>query len=180
MLIPTARGNERWLERIALELEKLPGAQASRANPLTGSIVLRYEEPPGGIVGPLAELGRSQRLFELVRGARTRPGGARPRAKPMTVRGSQLGRELVTFGRILNREMKLATDGLLDLRLLMPLAAAAASAATGARRPSQGTPPWFNLLVFAFDSFVAFHRGVPLEVDVFGERAHVILGGAQA
>ena len=67
--------------------------------------------------------------------------------------------------------MKLASDGLVDLRLLMPLAAAAASAAVRRRRPSQGTPFRCNLLVLAFDSFVALHRGVPLEVDRFGERA---------
>lgn len=47
------------------------------------------------------------------------------------------------------------------------------------RRPARGTPFWFNLLVFAFDSFVALHRGVPLEVDFFGERARIVLDGAE-
>jgi len=63
----------------------------------------------------------------------------------------------------MNRELKLATGGTIDLRLLVPLGTAGLTA-LNARRASGLTPLWLTLLTFAFNSFVALHRGVPLEV----------------
>jgi hypothetical protein len=72
--------------------------------------------------------------------------------------------------KVLNREIKLATGGALDLRLIVPLGAAGLTA-LNARRAAGPTPLWMTLLTFAFNSFVALHRGVPMEMAVAPRRS---------
>lgn len=167
IVIATARRDMRVLTTVAGEIEKLASVRAVDINPMAASLVVRYEE--GGEDLPLAvrALGLGLQLFELSLDVRNSPAAIRRR---IDRRGSELGRELLTAAKLLNREMKLATGGTVDLRLLVPLGTAALTA-LNARQASGPTPLWLTLVTFAFNSFVALHRGVALEMTGAAQRS---------
>jgi hypothetical protein len=56
----------------------------------------------------------------------------------------------------LDSGLRHASDGYLDLKVLLPLGVAAATSLHKAR--GRGTPMWLTLSTFAFNAFLALHR----------------------
>lgn len=160
IVIPAARRNLGLLVRAAGEIEKLTGVQSVDVNPAAGSLVVRYAREQNDLTLAVRALGEGLQLFELALEELGGPSATRHR---IDKRGSELGRELLTAAKVLNRELKIATGGVVDLRLLVPLGTAGLTA-LNAQRANGPTPLWLTLLTFAFNSFVALHRGVPLEM----------------
>lgn len=71
-------------------------------------------------------------------------------------RHSRLAEGIVSSAEQLDSSLRQATDGYLDLKLLLPMAFAVATSMRQAR--GKGTPMWLSLGTFAFNSFLALHR----------------------
>lgn len=69
---------------------------------------------------------------------------------------SRIADEILSGAERLDDSLRRASDGYLDLKLLLPLAFAMATSMRQAR--GRGTPMWLSLSTFAFNSFVALHR----------------------
>lgn len=69
---------------------------------------------------------------------------------------SRLAETLVNSAEQLDAQLRELSDGYLDLKLLLPLAFAAATSMRQAR--GRGTPMWLSLSTFAFNSFLSLHR----------------------
>jgi hypothetical protein len=71
-------------------------------------------------------------------------------------RHSRLAEGLVSSAEQLDSKLRQVSDGYLDLKLLLPLAFAAATSMRQAH--GRGTPMWLSLGTFAFNSFISLHR----------------------
>jgi copper chaperone CopZ len=69
---------------------------------------------------------------------------------------SRLAESLVSGAEELDFRLRRASDGYVDLKLLVPLLFAAATSMRQAR--GRGTPMWLSLGTFAFNSFLSLHR----------------------
>lgn len=69
---------------------------------------------------------------------------------------SRLAETLVAGAEELDFRLRQASDGYVDLKLLLPLLFAAATSMRQAR--GTGTPMWLSLGTFAFNSFLSLHR----------------------
>jgi hypothetical protein len=69
---------------------------------------------------------------------------------------SRLAEDLVFGAEQLDLRLRRASDGYLDLKILLPLLFAAATSMRQAR--GRGTPMWLSLGTFAFNSFISLHR----------------------
>jgi hypothetical protein len=69
---------------------------------------------------------------------------------------SRLAESLVAGAEELDFRLRRASDGYVDLKLLLPLLFAAATSMRQAR--GTGTPMWLSLGTFAFNSFLSLHR----------------------
>lgn len=71
-------------------------------------------------------------------------------------RHSRLAEAIVSTAEQLDSGLRSASDGYLDLKVLLPLGVAAATSLHKAR--GRGTPMWMTLSTFAFNAFLALHR----------------------
>ncbi len=69
---------------------------------------------------------------------------------------SRLAESLMAGAEELDFRMRQASDGYVDLKLLLPLMFAVATSMRQAR--GTGTPMWLSLGTFAFNSFLSLHR----------------------
>lgn len=87
------------------------------------------------------------------------------------VRHSRLAEAIVSTAEQLDSKVRSASDGYLDLKVLLPLGVAAATSLHKAR--GRGTPMWLTLSTFAFNAFLALHRhriDMPLVQIVSGRK----------
>ncbi len=164
VVIEAARGHLGFLVKAAERIQELPGVDWVQTSPQTGSLIIHYDADRGDMEEAVGKLGERAALFDLLPAPRAQrsPARARGHHKP----GSHLGRRLIAWGRELDEDIKLATDGTLDVRSLVPLCLSAASAL--AKRRNGPTPLWLTLAIFAFNSFEALNREVaPLEDEAF-------------
>lgn len=71
-------------------------------------------------------------------------------------RHSRLAESIVSTAEHLDSNLRKASGGLLDLKVLLPLGMAAAISLHKAR--SRGTPMWLTVSTFAFNAFLTLHR----------------------
>lgn len=71
-------------------------------------------------------------------------------------RHSRLAEAIVSAAEQLDSRVRNASDGYLDMKVLLPLGVAAATSLHKAR--GRGTPMWLTLGTFAFNAFLALHR----------------------
>jgi len=69
---------------------------------------------------------------------------------------SRLAEDLVAGAEQLDVKLRRASDGYIDLKLLLPLVFAAATSMRQTR--GRGTPMWLSLGTFAFNTFLSLHR----------------------
>ncbi|MCW7538729.1 hypothetical protein OOT46_12845 [Aquabacterium sp. A7-Y] len=147
-----------FLEQLQGLLKSLSGVESVRINVAAASLVIQYDCADGDFPQRLSsqEALRGWLAFDAA------PSGA-PRARrcdaaPASPEGdhSHVARALVRATTGLDRSLRQASDGYLDLKLLMPVLAAAASGLSPRRR--EGTPMWMTLAIFALNSFLSLHR----------------------
>ena len=160
--IPTAQDNPELLEQIRQAFADMPGLRQTRVKPDAGSIVLIYDpnetasfesqlmqhwarvmpsmppRPPKRRDLPGNELAQATRQIE---------------AEAELLAGhSHSARVIVDFFKDADREIKILTNNLVDLKIVLALAlAVAAFAGIGA---TAATPMWVTLALFALDHFI--------------------------
>jgi copper chaperone CopZ len=139
-------------------IEGLQGVQSVRVNPASSSIVigyspcdtvfhLRLQDDP--TVNSWLRLDGEEALLVEINEAVS--AGARYLRSH-----SRLAEAIVSAAEDLDSNLRRASDGYLDLKVLLPLGVAAASSMHKAR--SRGTPVWLTLGTFAFNAFLSLHR----------------------
>ena len=160
--IPTAQDNPELLEQIRQAFVDMPGLRQTRVKPDAGSIVLIYDpnetasfesqlmqhwagvmpsmppRPPKRRDLPGNELAQATRQIE---------------AEAELLAGhSHSARVIVDFFKDADREIKILTNNLVDLNIVLALAlAVAAFAGIGA---TAATPMWVTLALFAVNHFI--------------------------
>jgi hypothetical protein len=167
--IPSAKADSQFLEQARAALAALPYVAEVTAHPLTGSLLITYA--PGAqrdFEGALMTGNGSALPFELHRAVDQPATGRRKKRKRQS---SELSQAITHMMTELDDAIKDSTDNVLDLKTLVPLVLAGMGftyVGTG-----RGTPVWLTLMIFAFTSFTAFHRGesqeAALETEMMAE-----------
>jgi hypothetical protein len=166
--VSSKRRNKGELERIAEALNESPKIHDVDTNVGTGTIVIHHED------GVLDDI--EARLLDLGVILMCAADLKIPSAEGTT----QVAFELTDAVADLNRRLGLATNGLFNLRTLVPLGFGALAIVQLVRRGFQlGAAPWYVLAYAAFDSFVKLHysREMPKHAS---ERASEALGAGVA
>jgi hypothetical protein len=151
------KGEVEFFAAVQRVIGGLSGVDAVRISPSSSSIVIDYSPEDGAFhdrllahadVGSWLRLGSDDALATIDEAVTL---GAR-----YVERHSRLAETIVSTAEHLDANLRLASDGYLDLKVLMPLGVAAATSLHKAR--SRGTPMWLTLSTFAFNAFMALHR----------------------
>ncbi len=142
------RRNPEEMARIAKALKAHPDVHEVRANLQTGSIIVHHSHKDHSwdeISAILQDLG-------IVLGSITDVDLPFSRGK------SEVAADLTSAVSDLNERVGLATDGVVDLRLLVPIGLAALSLRELSRNGWEfQAAPWYVLAWYAFDSFIKLH-----------------------
>ena len=155
MKIPAGKGNPELLKQISDAFGVIPGIEEVTVNPTTGSVVLyydtdRHDEFHGSLqhhhgIGP----GRPP-ATELDDLASRIEGEAEFLAKH-----SHTARVVVDFVKKIDREVKLATNNTIDLKILLALGIIGLTVTeVGA---TAATPVWVTLAIFTINHFIELH-----------------------
>ena len=153
-----ARAEAEFFTAVQRVIGILPGVASVRVNPASSSIVVDYrpsdtifhsrlQEDPE--VGSLLRLDGEDLLFTEIE--ETLAAGVH-----YLERHSYLAESIVSTAEHLDFNLRTASHGYLDLKVLLPLGVAAATSLRKARH--RGTPVWLTLSIFAFNTFITLHR----------------------
>ena len=150
-------------------ISELAGVESVRVNATSSSIVIGYNpsDPAfhfrlrqNGAVGTWLDLTEDDGIFAEVDDAVTT--GVR-----YLKQHSRLAESVVCTAEQLDTSLRKASDGYLDLKVLLPLGVAAATSLHKAR--GKGTPMWMTMGIFAFNAFLSLHRhriDAPMDVVI--------------
>lgn len=161
MKIPSAKGNPDQLETYKQVLSAIPGVESIEVNPVTGSIVLVYDPDKNYDFGS----GFTNHMN------RHQPEPPRPRPPTNEIDAvatkiqqeaeylaehSQAARMVVDFCSEANRQIKVATGNMLDLKMLLAVAVVGVTIfEVGA---ASATPVWVTLALFGLNHFIEMQQ----------------------
>ena len=167
--IPAARDNPELLEQIRRVFADMPGLKQTQVKPGTGSLVLRYD--PRDAAAFEARLMQQWREVPPLMPRRPQkprdlPGNEFAKATRQIEAEAELlaghshsARVIVDFFKDADREFKMLTNNIVDLKIVLALALAVATfAGVGA---SAATPMWVTLALFALNHFLELQTGAP-------------------
>ena len=159
MKIPAAKGDEVLLEQIKRALSPIPGMLHIEVNPSTGSVILHYDpDVHEAIHDSLHEHGSDHFKVAAASAMSLRltswTNQLEEEAKDLAEH-SDVARAIVDFCRGLDREIKLATDNAVDLKVLVPLGLAGYTFLVLGFEAA--TPVWLTLGMFSLNHFVELH-----------------------
>jgi hypothetical protein len=136
------------MARIAKALKAHPDVQDVRPNLQTGSIVIHHAE----IDSMRNDLSAILQDLGIVLGSVTDV------ELPFSEGKSEVAADLTSAVKDLNERVGLATNGVVDLRLLVPVGLATLALRELIRNGWEfETAPWYVLAWYAFDSFIKLH-----------------------
>jgi len=164
MKIPAGKGNPELLQQISEVFGVIPGIEEITVNPTTGSVVLHYDADRhdefhgkfqqhyaahGAVNGGLAGLhGADTELDKLT-------GSIEAEAEYLASH-SHSARAVVDFVKKLDREIKLATNNNVDLKIIFAASIIAFTVfEVGA---TAATPVWVTLAIFTVNHFIEMHE----------------------
>ncbi len=154
--VSSVKGNPAALAKIADTLGSVDGVSATEVNPVTGGILVHYDpQLHDAIPSTIARVAESSGLFLLESAMETLEG--------FEGEHSLVATGLIDFVKEINQQVSEATGNSVDLRVLVPLGALVLAATYFT--VEMGTPFWVMLTLFAFNSFVMFHRPAPIVVS---------------
>jgi hypothetical protein len=162
--IPAARGDTEFLNKIRELAQVISGVERIECNQLTGSVLIHYAA--GGyeyFEQWLAAAGDSAAAFSLVSDPRQLQDTAEESSAAPSRVPSDTANAIVDAFRELDGKVKSATDNAVDLKVLLPLAAATLGIFT--IRTTIATPLWLTLMIFAFSAFLDLHPIESLKED---------------
>ena len=158
MKIPSAKGNPELLEEIRKTFSAVPGIEEVRVNPETGSVVLRYDTDRHDDF----HASFANRLKEH---HQEEPKRARPPSNEIDALASKIEEEanflaehsdtakaVVEFCRHWDKEIKLASSNMVDLKMVMCVGLVGFMIfEVGA---AAATPVWVTLTLFGMNHFI--------------------------
>lgn len=156
MKIASAKGNPELLKKISETFGVIPGIERVAVNSVTGSIILHYDSNSRLVDEKLAKNILSQ-------GHGTMPGSEidelarkiESEAEFLAQR-SEAARIVVDLFKKLDREIKLATNNLIDLKIV--LAVGVIGLTILEMGANAATPVWLTLAIFTFNHFVELRQ----------------------
>jgi len=156
MKIPAGKGNPELLKQISETFGAIPGIEQVTVNPTTGSVVLHYDTD------------RHDEFHGSFRDHYHAHAGERPPATQLDelahriedeaeflARHSDTARAVVDFVKKLDREIKLATNNAVDLKIVFALGIIGITVLeVGA---TAATPVWVTLAIFTVNHFIEMH-----------------------
>src|ERR1700722_4419850 len=158
MKIPTAKGDVEMLREMSEKFGKIPGVEQVTVNPTTGSIVLQYDanrhdefhdelrdhcdrhaieqhRPPATEIDEIAHKIEDQAEF--------------------LAEHSASARAVVDFVKRVDREIKVANNNNIDLKILRGAGSVGCTGREGGT--SAATPVWVTLSLFGINHFIEMH-----------------------
>jgi hypothetical protein len=156
MKIPHARGNPEILEVYRKTFLSIPGVSSITTKPDSGSIIIHYD-PSRELEFERQFRRRSNQQLEMAAPVRPddeidRLAGKIEAEAEFLAAHSRLARTSVDFCKTLDRELKLSTDNLIDLKVV--LAGGLAAFTFFQIGASAATPMWVTLALFGLNHFV--------------------------
>jgi hypothetical protein len=156
MKIPAAKGNPELLQQVADCFTAIPGIEKITVNPATGSVVMHYDvdqhddfhgrfhhhvDQAGGYHAPATEIDEFARKIEA--------------EAEFLASHSEAARAVVDFFKKADREIRLATDINVDLKIV--LAAGLIGFTVLEVGAAAATPVWVTLTLFALNHAIEMH-----------------------
>jgi hypothetical protein len=161
--LPRAQRTAQLLQQLRGFVEGLGGVRQVEINPVTGSLLVYYEpeseEQIHGLLRSQADgFGSPPGLTDADELAATIEKEAE-----FLAAHSEVALQVVQAVKSLNREVRVATDNAVDLKVLLPPGLAVwAFLEHGVEA---ATPLWVTLAIFSFNSFVSLHRPASIHVS---------------
>lgn len=156
MKIASAKGNPELLKKISETFGVIPGIERVSVNSVTGSIILHYDTDSRLVNEKLAKNMMSQghsampgsEIDELARKIETEA--------EFLAQRSEAARIVVDLFKKLDKEIKLATNNLIDLKIVLGVGVIGLTILEyGA---NAATPVWLTLAIFTFNHFVELRQ----------------------
>lgn len=161
MKIPAGKGNPELLQQIAETFGIIPGIEEVTVNPTTGSIVLHYDADRHDEFH--GTLHNQYRAHDIHRPPSTEIDELAHRIQDeaeFLAKNSETARALVDFVKKVDREIKLATNNTIDLKIV--LAAGIIGFTVLEVGATAATPVWVTLAIFTLNHFIEMHpQGAP-------------------
>jgi hypothetical protein len=153
-----AREDSEYFAVVRRLISELSGVESVRVNATSSSIVVAYN--PSNLVFHF-RLRESEKVSEWLDltggdGMIAAMDDAVTTGIRYLERHSRLAESVVSTAEQLDTSLRRASDGYLDLKVLLPLGIAAATSLHKAR--GKGTPMWMTMGIFAFNAFLSLHR----------------------
>jgi len=156
MKVPSAKGNPDLLKQIADTFAVIPGIERITVNPATGSVVMHYDidqhhefhgrlqdhvTPESGYRPPRTEIDEFANKIE--------------QEAEFLARHSDSARAIVDAFKAVDREIRIATDNNVDLKIVLALGIIGVTVLeVGA---AAATPVWVTLSLFALNHVIELH-----------------------
>jgi hypothetical protein len=144
---PSLRKDPRACERVADALAAAPGVREVRARPYTGSVLVAHD-PDVTEASLLATAAHALGIVKIL------APGEPPPIDPDVPAFSTLARKVVQTMVEIDKDIRRATDGTVDLGTIATLGFVGAGALEVATTGQLPLPPWFNLAWWGFRTFV--------------------------
>lgn len=156
---PALRGDAAAGERLADALAAVPGVREVKVRPYTGSIVVLHD--PDLPSASVAETAR-----QILTPDRVLAVGEPPPRSAEVPELSRLARLVAKAFRDIDRDVRRASDGSLDLGTLATLGFLGAGVADVASSRELPLPPWFNLAWWGYRTFMTNEQDEIQSADV--------------
>ena len=158
MKIPAAKGNPDLLRQISETFATFPGIEQIAINPATGSVVVRYDADEHDEFH-----GRLQRHYDSAQGHDYRPPKTQIDELTNKIEAeaeylsqhSDSARAIVDFFKSVDREIKVATNNTIDLKIVF--AAAIIGFTVIEVGATAATPVWVTLAIFGLNHIIEMH-----------------------
>lgn len=154
--IPSAKGNEDLLTQIKETFTAIPGIEGIDVNPMTGSVVLRYDtdqhhEFHGAMENHYNDHGHHPPSNEIDQLAAKIQSEAEFLAEH-----SHTARVVVDFFKQVDRQIKVVSHNTIDLKIVLAIAIVGVTVfEIGA---NAATPVWVTLVIFGLNHFIEMHQ----------------------
>ena len=148
---PVLRNDVARCERVAEALCAVPGVRAVDVRPYTGSVLVTHAAD----VAVSILVTEAQRVIGV---KHVLAVGEAPPVEGEPPAFSAIARKLVVAVRDIDRDIRRASDGSVDLGTLATLGLLGAGAAEVATTGNLPIPPWFNLAWWGFRTFVTTEK----------------------
>ena len=166
MKIPVGKGNPDLLKQISEIFGVIPGIEEIMVNPTTGSVILHYDadrhdefhgsfrqhysalDATHGIASSGRMHGAETELDKLTHSIETEA--------EFLASNSHSARAIVDFVKMLDREIKIATNNNVDLKIIFAVGVIVLTVLQVG--PTAATPVWLTLAIFTVNHFIEMHE----------------------